>query len=189
MPIVPESQLARGLLHFVLAPGEFFPSDGDQLFRSVGDHLGGQLDHQAFASDRVTDDVAGIAGARGARAAAPNIRSPDNEVTAAAGATSPAAAAASSSAATRPATRSRFSYRRSAIRASQARHSFAQEVGVGGERLVHRFVWLIDPPGEERVVAVVITEPRPQRVSQAVDRRRRSIADRSLDPALFTAQP
>src|SRR5262245_15467619 len=108
---------------------------------------------------------------------APSPRAP------AAGATGAAAAAP----AARPAAGPRFSHRRSGVRAPQARHSFAQYSAVSAERLIHRFVRLVDPPGEERVVAVVITEPRPQRVAQAVDRRGGAIGDRSLDLSLLAA--
>src|SRR5262249_12399561 len=78
-------QLSRRLLHLVLAPVQLFPADGDQLLGRIRDHLGGQLDHQALTANRVADDVAGIAGTRGDRAAAPaaNVPSPAAEALAA----------------------------------------------------------------------------------------------------------
>src|SRR5262249_60235416 len=97
-------------------------------------------------------------------------------------------AAASTSAAPRPAARPRFSYCRCALRAPQSRNSFAQEGAISDERLVHRFVRLINPPGKERVVAVVIPIPRTQRAAQAVDRRGCAIGDRSLGLALLASQ-
>ena len=39
VPIVAVAEFARGLLHFVFAPGHLFFADGDQFFRRVGNHL------------------------------------------------------------------------------------------------------------------------------------------------------
>src|SRR5262249_13903188 len=104
-------------------------------------------------------------------------------------ATGAAPAAATRAAAARTAARRRSSDRGSGLRAPQSRNSFAQEGAISGERLIHRFVRLINPPGEERVVAVVITVPRPQRAAQAVDRRDSAIGDRFFDLALLASQP
>src|SRR5262249_15717328 len=119
--IVAEAQLARRLLHLVLAPVQLFPADGDQLLGRIRDHLGRQLDHQALAANRVPDDVAGIAGTRGARAAAPAPQvlsppppppAPGRPRAAAPPATPPAACA--------------FSHGRGGTPTPQTSHSFAQ---------------------------------------------------------------
>src|SRR5262249_20670245 len=142
-------------------------------------------------ANRVADDVAGIARSRGARAAAkvPSPAGAKSSVGATSGAAASTAAAARPAAAWPAAARSRFSHRRSALRATQSGASFAHEGAISDERLVHRFVRLINPPGKERVVAVVITVPRPQRAAQAVDRCGCAIGDRSFDPALLASQP
>ena len=63
-----------------------------------------------------------------------------------------------------------------------------EKAGVGLELLVGRLVGLCNPPGEERVVAVVEAEPAAERAAQAVDGRQGAVGDGPLHSVLALAR-
>src|SRR5262245_9092296 len=170
MPIVAEAQLSRGLLHLAFTPIEFFVSDGDQLFRRIRNHLRSEFDHQRVAANRVADYIAGIP--------CPGVDSPAASTGGAAKVSSSNPSTGAPLSASGPAGATWAAgprHCRSGVARTQADHFFSQIGRVIAERLIRRLVWFIHPPGEERVVAVVIPEPYAKRASQAVDCARRSI--------------
>src|SRR5581483_6233478 len=148
------------LLHLVLTPVEFLVSDGDQFLGRVRDHLGGELEHQPVAANGVAADVAVIARARGGGPAA-GLTSAALAATES-GAATTAARAAEPAARPAPPLTADLSHRRPSLSGPQSDDPLGQPGGVIAERLIERFVRLLRPPGEERVVAIVITEPRAQ---------------------------
>ena len=156
VPIVAIAQVARGFLHLGFTPGELLISDGNQFFRSVWDHLRGQLDHQCFTANRITNNIARITGPRVA-ASSPLETGllVQRSICTTAG---------------RP---------RSSIRNFSRSHTglVTHEGGIVLQRLVRRLIRLGHPPGEDRIVAIVIVEPVSKRVSQAADICGRAISN------------
>src|SRR6267378_4906197 len=155
VPVVSIPQLARGFLHLSLTPGELFISDGNQLFRSVWDHLRGQFDHQCFTANRITNNVACITRPSGASSALEAGLLIQRSICTTAG---------------RPG---------SSISSFSRSHTglVTHEGGIVLQRLVRRLIRLGHPPGEDRVVAIVIIEPVSKRVSQAADTCGRAISN------------
>src|ERR1043166_2404779 len=61
LPVIAVTQLARGLLHFIFAPGEFFVRNSDQLLGCVGNHFRLQFAHEGIVANRIAHNVAGVA--------------------------------------------------------------------------------------------------------------------------------
>ena len=72
-PVVAVAHVARGLFHFVLAPGELGLGELDQLFGRVRDHLELELAQEGLAADRVADDRRTVLAASPRRAPAARL--------------------------------------------------------------------------------------------------------------------
>src|SRR5688572_23957472 len=149
VPVVAEAEFARCSFHLRLAPDHLLFADGDDLFRCVRDHFGTQLADQRFASDRIADDIARVAGS---------------------GCVSAGTLKTTTAASALPAWTT-WGAALSCLWAvgTNTDDPFSNKIRIICKRLIQRPVRLFVPPREYRIVAVVKRVPISKIATQIVD--------------------